>query len=452
MTDKFKVLIVDDEVEYIETYKILLESRGYRIESASSAEAALEKLSQEYHHLVLCDVVMPGIGGIEALKTIKKNYLDTQVIMVTGYGGVETAVEAMKLGAFGYFIKSHNPEELILEIQKALKLVSLQQKQKYLDSESNHMFKSNAPKMQELYNNLNRIARSNANVLLLGESGVGKEVIAKRLHYLSERSEMPFIPINCQYFTTELLQSELFGHEKGAFTGANEKRIGRFEEGSGGTIFLDEIGEVSTDTQVKFLRVLENRTIERIGSNRPIHVNFKLICATNKDLHQQISLGSFREDLYYRINTITIEIPPLRDRRSDIPGLIDFFLEYYRREFKKNVFRIDDETMEFLLKYSYPGNIRELKNLIERMFVLEREGVLRLDKMPNTNGQNKANDSKSLKITDFNRARREFEKEFIIKALLENGNNVTRTASVIGLSRRQLFNKISEYGIREVVE
>lgn len=452
MTDKFKVLIVDDEIEYIETYKILLESRGYRIESASSAEAALEKLSQEYHHLVLCDVVMPGMGGIEALKAIKRNYLDTQVIMVTGYGGVETAVEAMKLGAFGYFIKSHNPEELILEIQKALKLVSLQQRQKYLDSGSNHLFMSNAPKMQEIYQNLNKIARSNANVLLLGESGVGKEVIAKRLHELSERSEMPFIPINCQYFTTELLQSELFGHEKGAFTGANEKRIGRFEEGSGGTIFLDEIGEVSMDTQVKFLRVLENRTIERIGSNRPIHVNFKLICATNKDLHKQISLGSFREDLFYRINTITIDIPPLRDRRSDIPGLIDFFLEHYRWEFKKNVFRIEDETMEFLLNYSYPGNIRELKNLIERMFVLEHEGVLRLDKMPSTNGSDKFNDSKSLKITNFNRARREFEKEFIIKALMGNGNNVTRTASVIGLSRRQLFNKISEYNIRDISE
>lgn len=452
MTDKFKVLIVDDEIEYIETYKILLESRGYRIESASSAEAALEKLSQEYHHLVLCDVVMPGIGGIEALKAIKRNYLDTQVIMVTGYGGVETAVEAMKLGAFGYFIKSHNPEELILEIQKALKLVSLQQRQKYLDSGSNHLFMSNSPKMQEIYQNLNKIARSNANVLLLGESGVGKEVIAKRLHELSERSEMPFIPINCQYFTTELLQSELFGHEKGAFTGANEKRIGRFEEGSGGTIFLDEIGEVSMDTQVKFLRVLENRTIERIGSNRPIHVNFKLICATNKDLDQQISLGSFREDLYYRINTITIDIPPLRDRRSDIPSLIDFFLEHYRWEFKKNVFRIEDETMEFLLNYSYPGNIRELKNLIERMFVLEHEGILRLDKMPSSNGSDKFNDSKSLKITNFNRARREFEKEFIIKALMENGNNVTKTASVIGLSRRQLFNKISEYNIRDISE
>lgn len=450
MVDKFKILIVDDEKDYRDTYRMILESRGYRISEADSGEDAIKALSEEYHPVVLCDVIMPGKGGIQALKEIKNEYPSTQVIMVTGYGDVETAVEAMKLGAFGYFIKTHHPEELLIEIEKAGRIINLEHRQKYLEEGNEHLFSSRNVKMQEIINSLDIIAQSPSNVLLLGESGVGKEVIAKRIHQLSKRSKMPFIPINCQYYSSELLQSELFGHEKGAFTGAADKRIGRFEDAGGGTIFLDEIGEVSLETQIKFLRVLENRTIERMGSNKQIHVDFRLICATNKNLQEQVKFNRFREDFYYRINTISIEIPPLRERPEDIPDLIKFFVNQYSREFKKSIRGIEESTMEHLIKYNYPGNIRELKNIIERMFVLSRDGILRVSS--DLGGSELVEKEVVDYGTDnFVKARQSFEKKFIINALKKNENNVSRTAKKIGLSKRQLFNKISEYDIREEV-
>ncbi|MBU5313111.1 sigma-54 dependent transcriptional regulator [Tissierella carlieri] len=451
MKEVFKILIVDDEKEHRETYRMLLESRGFIIGEASSGDEALNILESEYYPIVLCDVVMPGLSGIEVLKKIKSNYESVEVIMVTGYGGVETAVEAMKIGAFGYFIKSHNPEELLIEIEKTKKLLNLQKKNNMISTKKNkerYLYQSKNPKMKELLNTLEDIGQSSANVLLLGESGVGKEIIAQRLHDISKRSNMPFIAINCQYYSTNLLESELFGHEKGSFTGANEKRIGRFEEANGGTIFLDEIGEISQEIQVKFLRVLENRKIERMGSNKQIEVDFRLICATNKNLLHEIQSGNFREDLFYRINTIILEIPPLRERKEDILDMINFFIDNYKMEFKKDITKIENETLEYLLNYSYPGNIRELKNIIERMFVLCKDGVLKMEGMESSTAKN-FDSHKHFDILDFNLARANFEKEYLINVLKLNDNNITKTAEVIGLSRRQLFNKINEYNLRE---
>ncbi|WP_406242719.1 sigma-54-dependent transcriptional regulator [Tissierella carlieri] len=451
MKEVFKILIVDDEKEHRETYRMLLESRGFIIGEAKSGDEALNIMESEYYPIVLCDVVMPGLSGIEVLKKIKSNYESVEVIMVTGYGGVETAVEAMKIGAFGYFIKSHNPEELLIEIEKAKKLLNLQKKNNMISTKKNkerYLYQSKNPKMKELLNTLEDIGQSSANVLLLGESGVGKEIIAQRLHDISKRSNMPFIPINCQYYSTNLLESELFGHEKGAFTGATEKRIGRFEESNGGTIFLDEIGEISQEIQVKFLRVLENRKIERMGSNKQIEVDFRLICATNKNLLHEIQNGNFREDLFYRINTIILEIPPLRERKEDILDMINFFIDNYKMEFKKDITKIENETLEYLLNYSYPGNIRELKNIIERMFVLCKDGVLKMEGIE-SNTTNSFDSHKHFDILDFNLARANFEKEYLINALKLNDNNITKTAEMIGLGRRQLFNKINEYNLRE---
>lgn len=451
MKEVFKILIVDDEKEHRETYRMLLESRGFIIGEASSGDEALNIMESEYYPIVLCDVVMPGLSGIEVLKKIKSNYESVEVIMVTGYGGVETAVEAMKIGAFGYFIKSHNPEELLIEIEKAKKLLNLQKKNNMISTKKNkerYLYQSKNPKMKELLNTLEDIGQSSANVLLLGESGVGKEIIAQRLHDISKRSNMPFIAINCQYYSTNLLESELFGHEKGSFTGANEKRIGRFEEANGGTIFLDEIGEISQEIQVKFLRVLENRKIERMGSNKQIEVDFRLICATNKNLLHEIQSGNFREDLFYRINTIILKIPPLRERKEDILDMINFFIDNYKMEFKKDITKIENETLEYLLNYSYPGNIRELKNIIERMFVLCKDGILKMEGIESSTVRN-FDSHKHFDILDFNLARANFEKEYLINALKLNDNNITKTAEVIGLSRRQLFNKINEYNLRE---
>ncbi|MCQ4924016.1 sigma-54 dependent transcriptional regulator [Tissierella carlieri] len=451
MKEVFKILIVDDEKEHRETYRMLLESRGFIIGEAKSGDEALNIMESEYYPIVLCDVIMPGLSGIEVLKKIKSDYESVEVIMVTGYGGVETAVEAMKIGAFGYFIKSHNPEELLIEIEKAKKLLNLQKKNNMISTKKNkerYLYQSKNPKMKELLNTLEDIGQSSANVLLLGESGVGKEIIAQRLHDISKRSNMPFIAINCQYYSTNLLESELFGHEKGSFTGANEKRIGRFEEANGGTIFLDEIGEISQEIQVKFLRVLENRKIERMGSNKQIEVDFRLICATNKNLLHEIQSGNFREDLFYRINTIILEIPPLRERKEDILDMINFFIDNYKMEFKKDITKIENETLEYLLNYSYPGNIRELKNIIERMFVLCKDGVLKMEGMESSTAKN-FDSHKHFDILDFNLARANFEKEYLINALKLNDNNITKTAEVIGLSRRQLFNKINEYNLRE---
>ncbi len=452
MSEPYKILIVDDESEYRDTYRVILENKGFYVETAASAQEALDILEREYYPIVLTDVIMPVRGGMALLEDIARLYPESvEVIMVTGYGSVETAVEAMRKGAFGYFIKSHNPEELLAEIDKAKKLVKLQTRSNIAErqrEDSRYLNQTKSPKMQEILSVVEAVSASSANVLLLGESGVGKEVFAQMIHGKSSRATMPFVAINCQSFSDSLLESELFGHEKGAFTGAAGRRIGRFEEAAGGTIFLDEIGEMSLSTQVKLLRVLENKRIERMGSNKSIHVDFRLINATNRILSKEVRSGGFREDLYYRINTLTIEIPPLRERREDLGDMIRFFIAQQQAEMKKEIRGIDEETMRYLLSYDYPGNIRELKNIIERLVVLSRDGMLRI----NPGQKSSADETQGLKIPDalpFRDARRIFEKEYIRKVMQKADNNITQAAKVMDISRRQLFNKLVEYNLNE---
>ncbi len=449
MTGSFKILIVDDDSDYRETYKMLLAKKGYNIETSLSAEQALEILDKEYYPLIISDIMMPGINGINFLKEVKQLYdKNIEVIMVTGYGSIETAVQAMKIGAFGYFIKSHNPEELILEIEKVRKIFSLQNINKInkYNEKSKHLYASKNKTMQNVFELVDRVANSNANILITGESGVGKEIIAQLIHEKSSRANMPFIPINCQYYSNNLIESELFGHEKGSFTGAMSRRIGRLEESNGGTIFLDEIGDMELGTQIKLLRVLETKKIERIGSNKIVDVDFRLVSATNKNLNTAVSDGAFREDLLYRINTIEIKVPPLRQRKEDLEDLIYFFINMFNKEMSKGIRTIEDETISYLLNYNYPGNIRELKNMIERMVVLSNDGVLRR-KINNEKSEMVSIPIKE-EIVSYKEARKNFEISYIVNILKRCNNNITHAADLMGISRRQLFNKISEYKLK----
>jgi len=455
LTGIFRILIVDDDADYRETYRMLLTKKGYNIETAASSEEAYQFMDKEYYPLIISDIMMPGINGVEFLRKVKDKYnKNIEVIMVTGYGSVETAVQSMKLGAFGYFIKSHNPEELILEIEKVHKIFSLQNINELNknNNKSKYLYTSSNEGMQNVYEMARRVAKSNSNVLITGESGVGKEIIAHMIHDNSARANMPFIPINCQYYSSGLIESELFGHEKGAFTGASVTRIGHLEAGNGGTIFLDEIGDMEEGTQVKLLRVLETRQIERIGSNKLIDVDFRLVAATNKDMTKHVADGRFREDLYFRINTIEIKIPPLRQRKEDLEDLIYFFIERYNKEMGKGIKDIDENTKQQLLSYSYPGNIRELKNIIERLMVLTTgRNVLKGDIINNNKNisNSSSNEMINENITTYKEAKRDFEIKYINKVLKSCGNNITHAAKIMDISRRQLFNKIMEYDLKD---
>lgn len=451
--NNFKILVVDDEIEYREVLQMILEDKGYYVETASSAEKALEIIEGQRFDLVLSDLIMEGMDGIELLDKIKENYKDIEVILITGYGSIENAVKAMKKGAFTYFIKSHDPEELLLEIEKVRKLNLLENDNNILKAKYenlNFMLKTKNSEFKRVLEIAKKAANSNSNILLLGESGVGKEVLAQYIHNCSDRKDGHFIPVNCHAFTDGLLESELFGHEKGAFTGAFKSRKGRFEASNGGTLFLDEVGDIPMSTQTKLLRAIETKVIERLGSNQPIEVDFRLISATNKNLYDEVSKNNFREDLFYRISTIIIEIPPLRERREDLHILIDFFIKKSELDLKKKIIRVEDDVMSFLLNYDYPGNIRELKNIIERLVVLSEDGIIRSRDLPRCRG--KTNDV-VLDDTDMIRplkeVKKELEAQYIEKVLIKCNYNVSEAARKLDISRRQLFNKINEYNLKK---
>jgi len=444
------ILVVDDEIEYIMAMEIILESEGYDVSTATSGEEAVKLLRTQNFDAILTDLIMGGMDGMDLLKIVKDDYPQTEVIIVTGYGTVQNAVQAMKEGAYTYFVKSHDPDELKMEVAKLKMLKSIKKDQPVDDtapSMDSFLLQTKSPKFKKALNLAQKSAQSNANILILGESGVGKEVFARYIHECSKRHKKPFIAVNCHAFSENLLESELFGHEKGSFTGASERRKGRFEAANEGTLMLDELGDISLSTQVKLLRTLENKCIERIGGNKSIEIDFRLLCATNKDLKKAIEKGEFREDLFYRISTIAIEIPPLRNRKEDLPELIRFFFEKSSTDLDCVVERIEDGVMESLINYDYPGNVRELKNIIERLVVLSEDGVIRKKHIFDNKGMaeklESINDIRPLKDV-----RKEMESEYIAEALARCDQNVTTTAKKLGISRRQLFNKINEYNLR----
>ena len=447
---EFKILVVDDEEEFRDACSLILSDKGYEVFLASSGEEGLNALKKDSFDLVLTDLKMGGISGLEFLSKIREEYYSCEVIVVTGYSTVESAVTAIKLGAFGYFIKGQDPELLLKDIEKLVKIKSLEKDNnniKYGLGNSEYLLSTNNEKFKDMLRIAEKSALSNSNILILGESGTGKEVIAKYIHQCSIRKDKNFIPVSCQVFSEGVLVSELFGHEKGAFTGAMEKRIGRFEEANNGTLFLDEIGELPLSTQTKLLRVIETRSIERIGSNKNINVNIRLISATNRKLSEEIKGGRFREDLFYRINTITLEIPPLRERKEDLTAMIKFFLIKFQREMKKEIVDIEDGLMKVLMAYDYPGNLRELRNIIERLVVLSENSTIREKDLPDLpslfDEKDKFSSAKSLKDV-----RKVAEADYIIAKLKECNGNISEAARLINISRRQLFNKIVEYGIK----
>ncbi|HKL75257.1 MAG TPA: sigma-54 dependent transcriptional regulator [Halanaerobiales bacterium] len=455
-SQKTNILVIDDEKKYREVYKTLLTENGYFVNTASEAEEAIGILKNKRYNLVLLDLILPETNGIEVLKKIKDKFGDTlEVIMVTGYGSIDSAVKAMKSGAFGYFIKSSDPASLLLEIEKAEKMNKLLKSNKALKTQikdDDYLLKSKNEKMEEVIDIARRAAASKANILITGESGVGKEVMAKFIHQQSLREKTPFVTVNCASFSENILESELFGHVKGAFTGAIENRKGKIEEADGGTLFLDEIGEIPLELQVKLLRVLEEREISPVGSNKRIPIDFRLISASKRNIKKMVKNNKFREDLFYRINTISFEILPLRKRKEDLKDFISYFFKKFSRETNTKIRDLGEGLENLLIDYDYPGNIRELKNIIERLVVLSTDGKIDKKFLPVEVKKNERNFTQELNLKNGNyslkKARKKFEAKFIKKSLEKNDNNITQTAKKLKISRRHLSNKIKEYNLK----
>ena len=450
----YRVLIVDDDKNIRRMIEInLRREKEYEVLMAANGEACLRVLTEEIPDLVLLDIQMPGIDGIETLKRIREEYPKIPVVMISAHGTIETAVQAMKLGAYDFLTKPFSAERLLVTVKNAIKNSALQEEvdRLRLELQERYQFKNiigQSGPMQEVFKAVSKVIDSNVTVLLQGESGTGKELIARAIHFESaKRKNKPFIAVNCSALPESLLESELFGHEKGAFTGAVARRIGKFEQAHGGTIFLDEIGEMSPATQVKVLRVLQEREFERVGGNELVKVDVRILSATNKDIEEEVKKGQFREDLYYRLSVFPIKIPPLRERKEDIPLLAQYFLGKYAQREGKEVHSISSEALEVMMAYNWPGNVRELENAIERGVVLASgDEIAAKDLPPNVRsiGEKKivVNTSSTL-----NTWIEKLEEEALRKALLECEGNISLTARKLGIGRATIYRKAKKYGL-----
>lgn len=450
----FKILVVDDEEDYCAVSKMILENCGYSVVTCNSGREALDILERMNLDLVISDLKMNGMSGYELLEEIKRREYDVEVIMLTAFGTIETAVEAMKLGAYTYVTKGNDPEELLIEVAKVRSMRDVNRQNMVLKEKTSveYMLESRNEKFNSMLTLVERAASSNSNILILGESGTGKEVLASFIHSKSQRRDKNLMELNCQAISESILESELFGHEKGSFTGAAQRRIGHFEAANGGTLFLDEIGGVSMGIQAKLLKAIENKVIYRMGSSTPINVDFRLITATNRNLQKDMENGTFRSDLFYRISTIVLELPPLRERREDIPLFIDFFLDKFAREMKKENITVPEKVRALLENYSYPGNIRELKNLIERLLVLSEQGEIREEYLPpEVLAGSRASEPEGIH-TDYTESLREYrqkaEKKYIEELIARYPSNLNAVADILSITRRQLLNKLTEYKLK----
>ncbi|MFC1821420.1 sigma-54-dependent transcriptional regulator [Thermodesulfobacteriota bacterium] len=445
MDEKMRIMIVDDERIIRESFLHWFKKYGHPVDTAASGFEALEKLKKEVFDLLFVDIKMPGMNGIELLGKVKEGYPDTIVIIITAYGSIESAVEAMKLGAADYLLKPFKPEQLSLVMEKVAQQKRLLAEYTYVKGRLAEMTRfeniiGQAPAMQEVFDLIPEVAQSDSSILITGETGTGKELVAKAIHAKSKRSHLPFIAINCGAMPDTLLESELFGHQKGAFTGATHPRKGFLEVVSGGTLFLDEIGEISPKMQVDLLRVIEEKKIIRLGDRNPIEVDFRLVSATRKNLDKEVVEGDFREDFFYRINVITIHIPPLRQRKDDIPLLVDHFLEKYSRETTKRVDHATPDALKFLKSYDWPGNVRELENAIERAVVLSRSRTLERGHFAFLRTPTEpASKTRSLQ---------EMENNYIQEVLEDCEWNVTRAAKILGINRVTLHKMIKRHNLK----
>jgi putative PEP-CTERM system response regulator len=453
------VLVVDDEVGARESLRMILKT-DYEVFLAKDAEEAFIQIKERSPDIILLDIILPDLDGLKVLEKIKQTEPEMTVIMITATKTVKTAVEAMKLGAYDYVTKPFDIDELRLIISRALSTKSLKEENKRLREEINKSLGfgniiGKSKEMREIFKVVRQIADSKSTVLIMGESGTGKELISRAIHYNSSRKSYPFITINCAAIPETLIESELFGHEKGAFTDAIKTKKGLFEEADGGTLFLDEIGELSLTTQAKILRFLEEREFNRVGGSKTIKVDVRLITATNKDLSQMIKKGGFREDLYYRVNVVPILLPPLRERREDIPLFLEHFINKFNDENNKNVKGVSKEALELMMNYEWPGNVRELENLIERVIALTSSEYIQPYELPfsliNISKINGLKESILNGKVSILKAEEEFEREIILNALKRTNCVQSHAAEMLGISRRILKYKMDKLGITQDV-
>jgi two-component system nitrogen regulation response regulator NtrX len=430
-----------------------LRDEGYRVVLAEDGFQALRLLSEEPVELAILDVWLPNMGGIEVLQRIKAEYPEVEVVVISGHGNINLAVQAVKLGAFDFLEKPLSLEKTITVVQNALRLEQLKRENRSLKAglaEEDRMIGS-SPGIQRVRELIEQSAASDARILILGENGTGKELVAKEIHRLSPRAAGPFVEVNCASIPETLIESELFGHEKGSFTGAVNRRKGKFELAHRGTIFLDEIADMSLATQAKVLRVIQELSFERVGGELPVHVDVRLISATNKNIQEETRLGRFREDLYFRINVVPIHVPPLRERLEDLDALLAYFLERYRRAGENTPRRLSPEAREALAAYSWPGNIRELKNFVERVTIMSEGELITADTVRRylTMHEERERDEayRGFEAMKLSEARDEFEREFLLRKLEELGGNISRASEALGITPSNLHNKIKKYGI-----
>ncbi len=443
MAKKISILIVDDEESVRDSLFNWFTEDGYRVESAENAKKALTMLESESFDIILADIKMPGMDGLEMLRRIKSLKPDSIVIVMTAFATVDTAVKALKDGAFDYVTKPFDPDDLTHLIRNATKQVSLTEenetlKKKIISLENIEDLIGNSEAMKEVLREVESVAQTNSSVIITGESGTGKELIARAIHANSPRKFFPFVNVHCGALTESLLESELFGHEKGAFTGAMYNRKGRFEMADNGSIFLDEIATISAKMQVELLRVLETKSFIRVGGNKEINSDFRVICATNRDLKSMVEKGTFREDLFYRLNVMNIKLPPLRERLEDIPLLVDYFISKYCTSMNRQLVAIESSALKRLQEFNFPGNIRELENMIERAIVVGNGKKITVRDLP----LEKAVVTTSAESLD------EFEKVFILQILTKYNWNISRTASALKVDRVTLYNKIKKYDLK----
>ncbi len=444
-----RILVVDDEESILRSLAGVLEDEGYDVALTRSGEEALEAVETEDPDVVLLDVWLPGIDGIDTLRELRKRYPDLPVLMMSGHANIETAVRATKLGAYDFIEKPLNLDKILLDIENALRARKLVEENRYWRERWTRRYEmiGESPAVREVREQIRIVAPTRASVLITGENGTGKELVARAIHAASRRSDGPFVEVNCAAIQEDLIESELFGHEKGAFTGATSRRRGKFDLADGGTLFLDEIGDMSLKTQAKILRVLQEMRFERVGGGRSHQVDVRVIAATNKDLEEEIRQGRFREDLYYRLNVVPIRVPPLRERVEDIPLLFDHFVRVYCAEEKRDPVEVDPAVPGVLQAYPWPGNVRELKNVAERMVIMCRGPRLTVDDIPPSVRQEAPAGSLSAGDMTLREARRAFERQFIVRHLSRSEWNVPQAAERIGLDRSSLYKKMKELGI-----
>ena len=450
-----RILVVDDEPLMRDFLVLTLQRKKYVVEEVGDRAQALERVKTEFYDLVITDVRMPGISGEEVLKEVKKNSADTEVVVITAFGAIENAVGAIKLGAYDYIEKPFSADRIEIVVEHALENQRQRDENRTLRNDRNQLLIQLKEKynsivgssdiMRKVYDTMEMIAPSKATILIHGESGTGKELVAQAIHYNSDRQNKPFIKVNCAALPESLMESELFGHEKGAFTGAIRTTKGRFELAHTGTLLLDEIGELSLPLQSKLLRVLQEREFEKVGNPTPLSVDVRIIATTNRDLKKEIQDGNFREDLYYRLNVVPIYLPPLRERKEDIPLLVDHFLRKYCNENQRNIPAVSDEARDKLMAQDWPGNVRELENHIERAVVLCRDQVLTDRHFQFEHEGSEKPGGFSLDGISPGVTLREMEKQLILSTLASENNNRTRASEILGISVRTLRNKLNEY-------